>query len=177
LQVFVLTALLSAIAGGCSGTPGFEYPTAKAVAVRIDEQTDQGVRVIVLVNMNNPNDYPLPLIEGSYTVNVSGLGSFHDGARSVRTLPSRGTETIEMPAAFATKGAPVVGRQYDVSGWITFQPPSNLRALMTDMDIPLPDVGFALSGVLQSAPASATPPTTAPLAPVPPIAPPPATAP
>ena len=158
----VLSALLAVPGGGCSGTPGFEYPTAKVVAVRIDQQTDQGVRVVVVVNLNNPNDYPLPLVQGNYTVNLTGIGTFEDGAKSERTLPSRGTETIELPAAFATKGVAVLGRDYQVHGSVTCQPPSNLRALMTDMEIPLPAIGFASTGSLETPPAPAAPPATAP---------------
>jgi hypothetical protein len=163
-----LAAALTSLAlflSGCSGTPGFEYPTAKVASVRVDQQSDQGVRVVVVVNLNNPNDYPLPLVEGSYTVNLAGIGAFSDSAKSERTLPSRGTETVELPAAFATHGQSAAGCSYEVHGSVTCNPPSAFRALMSDLYIPLPSTYISSSGVVSATaetPVPPAPPTTAP---------------
>lgn len=144
--LLALAAGLMAL-GGCSNFRMYDSPTASVLGVKLVKQTDQAARVEVTVALENPNDVPLPLIKSSYTVEVAGQ-SYSATDVPARTLPARGRQEVTIPAVVAVSGGAARGSSYRVDGSVTYEPPGEIRKLMTDSYIPLPSVGFAQSGQL-----------------------------
>ncbi len=137
----VLLAAVAAAAGGCESSPMslglVQTPQAQVHAVELTEVSEAGAAARVIVELSNPNDVPLPLRIAQYKValgEVSYSGDTHPNA----TIPAHGTQRITLPAAVS--GRP--GDAYKVNGTITFQPPGEIRQLMTDVGIPLPWVSI-----------------------------------
>ncbi len=133
--------------GGCSAN--LRQVTTRVDSVRIDEQTDQGVRVLVTVVAENPNDVPLPIVKARYKVELSGADTFTFLELPKATLPAHGTQTITLPAAFALDGANAADLSYRVAGHLTYEPPGEIRKLLTEYNVPLPSASFKDEGRLR----------------------------
>ena len=135
---------------------GVDALSAQVKSVSVVEQTAEGATIEVIVEVRNSNITPLPMPYCSATVNVEGLGSF-----SFEDLPNRtaigkrtdivqdyGVQTFTFVAAFQTKGQDVASLPYSVSGSVSYEPPGEIRKLMTDAYVPLPWANFSASGRL-----------------------------
>lgn len=152
-SVCLLIAAL-ALAGGC--TSNIAAPTAQVTSISLAEQSTQGARVEVTVRLTSDNDVPLPLVECTYTVTLEGVGSFSFTEHPNRAIPARRSDinagpaeqTITLVAAFAADGD-VKGRNCRVQGTIVYEPPGEVRKVLTETYVPLPSVPFSGNAVLQ----------------------------
>ena len=94
----------------------------------------------VTVELQNPNNVPLPLRRAQYTVEVAGAEPFSFRDQPARTLPASGRQTVELAAVFP---GDATGATCHVSGWITYEPPGEIRKLLTESGIPLPNADFS----------------------------------
>ncbi len=143
----LLLTLAALTLTGCAFS-GIKAPQARVEAVRLVEQTEQGARVEVTLALTNPNDKALPLNRTEYSVKLSEGGSYRFSDESNRTLPAKGTQTILLPAAFATDGN-INGAAYEVRGDVSYTPPGQLRRSLTESGLPLPTVNFSQKGKLE----------------------------
>ena len=104
------------------------------------------MRVLVTVFAENPNDVALPIVRAKYEVELAGAEAFAFTDLPKATLPANGTQTINLPAAFATDGG---SGNYQVKGQLTYEPPGEVRKLLTEYGVPLPSASFKDNGTLQ----------------------------
>jgi LEA14-like dessication related protein len=145
-RTVLLGLCLTALLTGCN--TNLRQVATRVDSVRIDERTDQGVRVLVTVIAENPNDIPLPIVKARYKVGLAGGGEFAFTDLPKATIPAKGTQTITLPAAFALDGGDAVGRSYQVAGQLTYEPPGEIRKLLTEYNVPLPSASFKAQGAL-----------------------------
>jgi LEA14-like dessication related protein len=121
-------------------------PTAQVVEVKILETSPQAVRVAVTVEMTNRDEVPLPLTIADYYVDLPGTKTYRSSQRPLATIPANGTQQFQLTAAVPTAGeAPAT---YRVGGTIEYEPPGEIRMLLTESGVPLPRVGFQGTGEL-----------------------------
>ena len=143
--VLFATLLTANLLGGCT----VHRPVAYVRSVALTDQTAEGGRVVVTVELDNQGETPLPLTEASYTVAVDGYGSFRFTEVQAATMAANATQRVSLAAAFATDAAGLAGRSYHAFGRLFYEPPGEIRRILTDAGIPLPSVGFAASGRLE----------------------------
>jgi hypothetical protein len=151
VQRGVTVSLVLAVAAltGCQGMGLFlNNPKAKVSQVDLVEQSDEGGRVVATVTVTNPNEIVLPLAQAHYTVRVAGAEPFRFTTMPARAMPADGSQTVELPAAFARKGDPLAGRKYTVDGYVTYRPPGEVEAVLFGSGWPLPRCGFRREGTL-----------------------------
>lgn len=125
-------------------------PEAQVTEVRVLERTERAVRMELLVELTNPNAVDLPLREVDYRVSVPKAGSFHFVMPPVATLPAEGRQTLRLPAVLEV---PTGQEQtFRVSGTVSYEPPGELRRIMTDSGMPLPLSRFSAEGPLGPGP-------------------------
>lgn len=140
MAIFLLTAI------GCSGV---QNPTVQVRSLQIVEQTRDGARLLLTLDVTNPNQAALPLVFSSYDVQVDGATGFGFADVCNRTLPAQGTQTVVLAAAVAGhEGRSLDAAAYRVNGWMSYEPPNQWRRLLTESGVPLPTVGFGKSGIL-----------------------------
>ncbi len=144
-MIMVLTCVLAAL-GGCSSN--LRQVTARVDSVRVDEKTDEGVRVLVTVVAENPNDIPLPVVRAEYEVDMPDRETFSFTDLPGTTVPAKGKQVFTFPAAFARVESGNDADAYRVSGQLTYEPPGEIRKLLTDYSVPLPSAGFKSKGTL-----------------------------
>jgi len=150
-KTWMATSLLAALvsATGCSGFKQFVEiiapPSAKVESVELIETTDEGSRLAVTVSLVNGNDVPLSLRDANYSVTVADGESYRFSSPANRTVPANGAQVVVLPVAVPHV---VSGGSYRVSGSVIYEPPGEIRKLMTESHIPLPWVAFRSSGEL-----------------------------
>ncbi len=140
--------MLAALALMMCGCQGLQHPTAEVTRVAVTDQTDAGARVEVTVRLNNPNDVALPVKDVDYRITVDGAGAFDLTDHPAATLPPNGTQTLVLPAAFRNGQHNWAGRGFRARGTVSYQPPGQLRELLSQYDVPLPTVLFDATGRL-----------------------------
>lgn len=162
----LLTACLVACAFACAGCGSKSKtkikvitPTASAATVSIVEQTGEGARLLVSLELTNPNAIALPLHKAVYTVTVAGVAAGAGGAGGAGgavtmedvtslTLPANGTQKLKYPLAIVTDGQGLAGASYTVSGTVEYEPPGEVRKLLTESGVSLPKIRFSGAGEL-----------------------------
>ena len=142
---FIALLLLSTFALGCHGLTNLDTPKARVTGVKIIDRSDKATRANVTVQLVNPNRTALPLTQSHYTLSIGDAEPFSYTDRLNRTLPANGSQEITLPAVFIGKPT----GEYKVNGTVTYEPPGEIRKLMTDSGIPLPFAFFDGKGTVE----------------------------
>ena len=162
-RVWLLLALLAFPTAGCRMADKFKVesvpkPKAEVTAVRLTEHTGEGMRIEITVELTSKCEVPLPLVAADYTLSLGGKRPVAFSNTPNRTLPAGGTQTVTLPAVVAVaqagsgdsvEGIGAAGAPVTIAGSITYEPPGEIRLLMTESKVPLPSVSFRYSGQLQ----------------------------
>lgn len=141
---------------GCKINDGIATPTATVEGVRVVRQSEDGASLQVTVRMENPNTVALPLKNANFTLVLTGIGEFSFIDTPHVTLPAKrtdgdfgpGLQFLNLAAAIATEGKDTQGAAYRVRGSIIYEPPGEIRRLLTESSVPLPAMNFSQSGTL-----------------------------
>jgi LEA14-like dessication related protein len=137
---------LALVLGGCG--VNLRQVATRVESVVIDEQTDEGVRVLLTVVAENPNDMALPIVQAKYEVALPGAQTFKFTDLPKATIPANGSQTITLPAALALAGTDATGEIYKVTGSLVYEPPGEVRKLLTEYGVSLPAASFKSTGTL-----------------------------
>jgi hypothetical protein len=152
-----ILCLVATCAGGCGLTKAVIAPKASVDTVSVVSETDEGARLKMVVILENANAVALPLKRVDYRLVVEGVGSFTfrddpnrilPGARQVKQGETAKQE-LHLFAGIETDGATIRGKPYKASGTVTYEPPGEIRKLLTDSYVPLPITSFFGSGTLR----------------------------
>lgn len=146
--ICLIAVLAGSLAGCRADGEALQQPVSSVSDVWIEDQTPRGVRLMIRVDVENPNDIPLPVTKADYALTVKDLGTFEFADQPPVALPPRGKQTIELAAAFGDGERPVAGHAYKVSGDVTYEPPGEIRKLLTEYRVPLPSTPFSKRGHL-----------------------------
>lgn len=153
LSISLLIAMVTF--GGCASS--IVSPTAEVKSISLVDQSAEGARVQVTVELKSDNAVPLPLVECGYSVTLDGIGTFSFVDKPNKAIPAKRTDinggpasqVITLIAVFATAGREVKGTACRVSGSIVYEPPGEVRKVMTESNVPLPSVGFSGEGTIE----------------------------
>lgn len=132
--------------GGCTADfwrlPEFtSSPAVNLTGVESATVGPDGLRLVLAVEVENPNNHDLPLTNASYTIQFADLT--HAGQVSPNTtLPANRPMTIYLPAAFPGTYEPGSAFSGSVSGSLEYHPTGNFRLLLNELNIPLPTTSF-----------------------------------
>jgi hypothetical protein len=177
--LWIVLGLVGVMLGGCSiGLPTFPkpigVPDAQVAAVRVVESSDVAGRYMIYVTLTNPNNIALPIEASDYSLTVAGK-TYKGDTPPQATVPASGSITVKLPAVIPGGGG---GGQYDVSGGLTLHPPGQIKQILYDIGVPMPQARFSGKGTAEADspapadPAKATvePPKPAAVSPAPPDA-------
>ena len=152
LLMRLLLVVVGSIGAGCSR---FAAPQVTLVEAKLNEQTDVAIQLGVTVEVTNPNDEPVQLLEFDYRYAVNGAVVF-DGRRSARqTLNPGSPRRIELPVVvrYDRAGWPdgqLPGSfQYQMRGTILYLTPSELAETLLDTGLRRPVAPFQSKGEVQ----------------------------
>ena len=154
----ILMGLAASALAGCDGggLPSIDMdwttmtaPSARVKSVHVVEQSEEGARLEVEVELINENDVALPLLVTDYALDVDGAGRFEFLDTVNRTVPARGKQTLRVAAAVPTGGRSLSGSTYRVSGLVRYMLPGELPRLAVESGVPPPSVDFVQEGRLE----------------------------
>ncbi len=132
---------------GCQVYKKFRTPdlfpiVVASVAVQLTEKTAEAAKFEVVVTLENPNAVALPLISSEFTLRVNGhsLMSFEDQLHI--TLPANGTQVVHLQGVMVLASELNAQSNYVVNGTIAYEPPGEIRKIMTESKVRLPSFGF-----------------------------------
>ncbi|MEM6855929.1 MAG: hypothetical protein AAF593_16105 [Planctomycetota bacterium] len=145
MRVCGLLVLSLGLTGCISGRP----PAVEVAGAEVVEATEEAARVELSLMLRNPNAVALPLPEASYSVAVSGVGSYASVELPARVLPPNGEQSVRLPAVIALETVDDLrGRAWRASGNVTYRPENAVRRFLTESGVPLPVVLFSGEGTL-----------------------------
>jgi hypothetical protein len=126
---------------------GCATPTITIGQVTLRDQTAEAVALDVQVELRNPADASMRLLQWDYTFS-NASGSYSGTWEALTTLPPGETVTrtvpVVLPAAAGTE-------QWSISGVLTYRSPSRIAEIVYDLGIWRPRTSFAGSGSAGSA--------------------------
>lgn len=130
-----------------TGCIGIDRPDVEVTAIRLDDVSPGGGRVLVDLLVTNPNDEELPMPTVNYRVDVVGAGAFEFTDRPYAAAPKNGKTMLTLAAA--VRGVGLQGKQVEVDGVMIFEPQGELRRVFYDNYYPLPRTRFSAQGTLE----------------------------
>jgi len=149
-----VVGIVTLIAAGCGSERNVvgkwvAGPTAEVEALELTAASPAATTGNLIVKLTNPNDAPLPLPMAQYTVTLGGTTYSTDTVPNA-TLPALGEQRIVLPVVFTEPA----NTSFDARGSVTYIPPGEIRALLSDIGIPLPTASFNGSGDAMGQPVS-----------------------
>lgn len=147
------------LASGCQVDLPVTAPTATVRRVLLTQRTAEGVRLEVDLELANTNTVPLGVVSGRYALQLEGIGGYEGHETLHYTIPKppdaagahqAGYQHVRLPLAFPFGPGQVVDTPYEVHGWVTYEPPGEIRQLLTESGVPLPSVPFSGSGQIEA---------------------------
>lgn len=123
--------------------------SANVVAVRVLERSSEGVKLEALVQVENPNEEPVPLVEVSYIVRLGDASSPPITMPPSRSVPARASATMSLPASIPLGKDERAGTEYAITGTLRYERPGQVRQFLTESGVPLPAVEIRSEGTVR----------------------------
>lgn len=128
---------------------GCASPTITVTNVTVQEKSADAVRLAVSVDLSNPADGSMRLLQWNYTFS-NAAGSYSGTWEALTTLPPKSTVTktvpVVLPASAGTDG-------WNISGSLSYRSPSRVAEIFYDLGLWHPRSGFGGSSA-SAAPAA-----------------------
>ncbi len=147
---FVAITLAALLLSGCGMS---RAPMVTVTGAEITGRTDEGLELKVLIELENPNQEPLPLDSFQYHVSINGTSVFRGRRSPESTLGARSRRTIALPVPvlYSRTGwdpaAPPRSFDVSIAGTLLYVTPGRIAELLLDTGVHRPSVGF--SGSIQ----------------------------
>ena len=114
-----------------------KLPKVSFGSVRLDHTSFLGARVVVALQVENPNAFDLPLSTMSANLSVSNASVARAGIEAPRSLPSKQVSTIELPfeLSLLEAGAAVVNAVTSRSAAVRLQGQASVAGHSMDLDV------------------------------------------
>ncbi|MEM1446304.1 MAG: hypothetical protein AAGF84_09630 [Planctomycetota bacterium] len=146
LMIMTIAALLLPGISGCVVVDAIKEgivtpPTAEVIGVSVVDASDRGTALEAAVRLSNANNVELPI--ESVRVRMSGPSgqSFTSDAPATVSMPPNGSQVLRVRGVLTGRSVgagDLVGEQVAVSVSVRWIPPGEVRAILTESQIPLP---------------------------------------
>lgn len=124
------------------GCAFYRGPEVEVVSASRRETTPEAAGLEVVLELQNPNDEPLKLLEIHYDVRLDGGATF-SGRRAARsTLPPRARQVVVLPAVARGDGAAALGESAAIHGTLRYVTPGKIAEVLFDVGLRRPKTGF-----------------------------------
>lgn len=134
---------------GCLGSRPPSIEVGEAVLV---EETTEALRLDVALDLANPNDEPLELLQFEYAFSIDGASVFRAKQSAEATLSASGRKRLVLPAVVPLDGAPwpagarPADAAWSIRGSLLYVAPGALAEALLDTGVRKPRAGFGGSG-------------------------------
>ncbi len=148
-RLFLLPVL--ALCSFLTACTSYSAPTLDVAAVKLGNQTPQGLVIDFTLDADNSNSESLPLQSVRYTLYLNGEPVFTGYRSPEATLRRFGTQQITLPAVVALgerRARPTGRAAYRLEGTLEYVTPGEIARILYDSEIQRPTVAFATQGEL-----------------------------
>jgi hypothetical protein len=153
---------------GVTGCASYHDPVIRVTDARVTEITNEAVAVRFGMDLHNPNDEALTLLEFDYDVSINGKHAY-SGMRAAETvLAIQGDKHVEIPAVIhldatlpppespENSGGSANAMSYSINGSLRYITPGKIMQILFDTGVRKPSAGFRSTGEIQMTSAAAT---------------------
>jgi len=137
-----LAALVGVSAAGCS----VARPEARAFEARIAESTGATTKVDIALELTNPGDDEIELVEYDYTITLPDGASYGGKWAALRALPPARTVEATVPAVLPTASVRDGAAAWRVSGTLRYRDPQSIARILYEAGLLKTEVGFSGAG-------------------------------
>ncbi|MEM6552247.1 MAG: hypothetical protein AAF750_08985 [Planctomycetota bacterium] len=159
LLILVLTtATTPACRSGTDGVPSsvaddvLRRPSATVTGAYVTATGPDAASVNIVLALENPQAVELPVRFGDLRLRTGAGTTPTIETRPHVTMPPKGIATVTLQGVAKHNGQGLVGQPLTVTGSLTYEPPGELRQMLTDTGFPLPDIGFSSTVTAEAAP-------------------------
>ncbi|MHC4990394.1 MAG: hypothetical protein ACYTGC_05380 [Planctomycetota bacterium] len=149
-SLFILLLLVLAGASGCST---FRDPVVESGDAVLMDRSEDALQIGVPMQLSNPNDEALKLLQFDYTLVADGRLVFRGRRAALATLGQNGTRLIVLPAVvpFESMGweTPPGSVDYRLSGSLLYVTPGALAETLLDIGLRRPRMRIVAEGTVQ----------------------------
>jgi hypothetical protein len=145
----LLTLPLWTVLAGCLGYRPPSIAVGEAVLV---EETSEALRLDVALDLVNPNNEPLELLQFEYAFSIDGASVFRAKQSAEATLSASGRKRLVLPAVVPLERAPwpegarPAEAAWSIRGSLLYVTPGALAEALLDTGVRKPRAGFGGSG-------------------------------
>jgi hypothetical protein len=150
---FLLSVLLSLPAWmGLTGCFGYRPPSIAVGEMVFVEETPEALRLDIALDLANPNDEPLELLEFEYALSIDGTRLFRARRSAEATLSASGRKRLMLPAVVRLDRAPwpegvrPAEAAWSIRGSVLYVTPGALAEALLDTGVRKPRASFGGSG-------------------------------
>ncbi|MEM1213400.1 MAG: hypothetical protein AAGI68_14020 [Planctomycetota bacterium] len=158
LLVIIATAILPACRSGTDGVVStaaddvLRRPSATVTGAYVTATGPEAASVDIVLALKNPQAVELPVRFGDLRLRTDAGATPTIETRPQVTMPPGGVATVTLQGVARHDGQGLVGQPLNVNGSLTYEPPGELRQILTDTGVPLPTIGFANTVTAEAAP-------------------------
>ena len=152
VNALVAVMIVVATLNGCAA---YHDPAISVTGAKLVETTDEALAVRFGLDLHNPNDESLTLLEFNYELKIDGR-QVYSGTRAGETvLAIRGDKHVEIPGVVRfdrtgwSAGAIPPTARYEIKGRLTYITPGKIVQILFDTGVRKPRAPFAGSGEVE----------------------------
>lgn len=149
----IAATLISLLLGGCSG---YQDPAVTSAGVTLTERSSEALTLRLAIDLHNPNNEPLKLLEFDYSVLIDGVDVYEGVRAAETTLAASGHKEVSIPAVvrydtMKWMNETVIPKSatYQVRGSLRYLTPGGFAQALFDTGLRKPSASFGWSGTAE----------------------------
>jgi hypothetical protein len=148
-RTWALSLVCFSTVAALTGCTIYEQPGIEVTSVRLAEVSDEAAALEFALDMHNPNNEPLTLLEFDYQLSIDGR-HVYDGRRAAETvLATRGRKQVSIPAVVRFEQIAGEGSLFVARGSLNEQSSTNDEPRAMNHEAPALPVRYTLHAKLR----------------------------
>ena len=144
--------ICSSLIGGCAS---YHDPVIVVTGAKLTETSDEALALRFGLDLHNPNDEALSLLEFKYDLAIDGKPVYHGSRAGETVLAIRGDKHVEIPGVIRfdktgwTPGSIPASANYSLKGRLQYITPGKIVQILFDTGVRKPSAPFSGSGEVE----------------------------
>lgn len=144
-------ALIMVFVVGCQG---YRAPQILITRAAPAERTDEALKLVLGIDLHNPNSESIELLEFAYEVSIDGRRVYQGRRAAQATLAPNDSRHMAIPAivplqqADGSGAAGAFSATYAVQGTLKYVTPGEIAQILLDLGVRRPTAGFRGAGTV-----------------------------
>jgi len=141
-----------------TGCAAYHHPVITVTGAKLAETSDEALALRFGLDLHNPNNEALTLVEFTYELSIDGRNVYHGSRAGETVLAIHGDKHVEIPGVVRFdragwhKGAIPAAATFALDGRLTYITPGKIVQILFDTGVRKPKAPFAGTGQVELRP-------------------------